>query len=407
MSSRCLSLPLAVVVWFVCGCGSASSPPQQITVNVTPTTITVRTGDTQQFNATVNGTLNQSVTWSVNGTPGGDTTNGTISPAGLYTPPAQVPAQNKILVTATSAADSSANQSANVTLANPIALVSFVYPPTLASNARFSISVIGSKFVSGGQVLLGSTQLTTTFVNSSHLTATGTAQAAPGVLNLTVVNPMPDGTPSAAKAVPVTVVHQRAAVRFLEQSTFGPNDAQLAAVETGGLESFLTAQFQAPTSDVNYTIPPPGMNTLDPLYPVFFQNALNAQAGSDQLRQRVMFALNQIWVVSGNKVGQPDFYVPYLHVLTGNAFGNYRKLMEDVTLNPAMGNYLDMANNVKPAPGAHANENYAREFMQLFTIGPNVLNPDGTPALSPTTGAFVPPIRRRISRSLRWRSPDG
>jgi len=389
MSSRWLSLSLALVGLFIYGCGSAGPPPQQITVNVTPATATVRTGDTQQFNASVNGTANQSVNWSVNGTSGGDSTNGTISVAGLYTPPAQVPAQNKILVTATSVADSSANQSANVTLANPIALVSFVYPPTLVSNAPFSISVIGSKFVSGGQVLLGTTQLKTTLVDSSHLAATGTAPTA-GVLNLTVVNPMPDGTPSAALAVPVTVVNQRAAVRFLEQSTFGPNDAQLAAVETGGMESFLTAQFQAPTSDVNYPIPPLGMNDVHVLFPVFFQNALDAQASSDQLRQRVMFALNQIWVVSGNKVGQPDFYVPYLRVLTGDAFGNYRKLMEDVTLNPAMGNYLDMANNVKPAPGAHANENYAREFMQLFTIGPNMLNPDGTPVLSPTTGAFVP-----------------
>jgi hypothetical protein len=279
------------------------------------------------------------------------------------------------------------SQSANVTLANPIALVSFVYPPTLAASAPISISIIGSKFVSGAQVLLGAAQLATTFVDSSHLTATGTAPAAAGAVNLTVVNPMPDGTPSAALAVPVSIVNQRAAVRFLEQSTFGPSDAQLAAVETGGMESFLTAQFQAPTSDVNYPIPPLGMNDVHVLFPVFFQNALDAQAGSDQLRQRVVFALNQIWVVSGNKVGQPDFYVPYLRVLGSDAFGNYRKLMEDVTLNPAMGNYLDMANNVKPAPGAHANENYAREFMQLFTIGPNVLNPDGTPVLQ--NGAFV------------------
>jgi hypothetical protein len=249
--------------------------------------------------------------------------------------------------------------------------------------------VIGSKFVSDGKVLLGTAQLTTTFVDSSHLTAIGTAPAA-GVLNLTVVNPMPDGTPSAALAVPVTIVNQRAAVRFLEQSTFGPNDAQLAAVETGGMESFLTAQFQAPTSDVNYPIPPPGMNDVHLLFPVFFQNALDPQASSDQLRQRVMFALNQIWVVSNNKVGQPEFYVPYLRVLTGDAFGNYRKLMEDVTLNPAMGIYLDMVNNAKPdlANGIHANENYAREFMQLFTIGPNLLNPDGTPQIQ--NGAFVP-----------------
>ena len=390
MSSRCLSFPLAFVVCFVCGCGSSGPPPQQIAVNVTPTAITVRTGDTQQFIATVAGTTNQSVTWSVNGTTGGDATNGTISPRGLYTPPAQVPAQNKITVTATSIADSSASQSASVTLANPIAVVGFVYPPTLVASGPVSLSIIGSKFVSGAQVLLGTAQLTTTFVDSSHLTATGTAQAAPGVLNLTVVNPIPDGTPSAGLGVPVTIVNQRAAVRFLEQSTFGPNDAQLAGVETGGMESFLTAQFQAPTSDVNYPVPPPGMNDVGLLYPVFFQNALNAQAGSDQLRQRVMFVLNQIWVVSNNKVGQPEFYVPYLRVLTGDAFGNYRKLMEDVTLNPAMGIYLDMVNNAKPdlANGIHANENYAREFMQLFTIGPNLLNPDGTPQIQ--SGAFVP-----------------
>src|SRR3989475_2109965 len=410
MSSRWLTFPLALVVWFVCGCNSGGPPPQQITVNLTPATITVRTGDTQQFFATVTGTTNQSVTWSVNGTPGGDNTNGTISTAGLYTPPAQIPAQNKISVTATSVADSSANQSAKVILANPIALVSFVYPPTLVSSAPFSVSVIGGKFVSGGQVLLRAAQLTTTFVDSSHLTAKGTAQATPGVLNLTVVNPMPDGTPSAAIAVPVTIVNQRAAVRFLEQSTFGPNDAQLATVETGGMESFLTAQFQAPTSDVNYPSVPPGTNDVHQLFPVFFQNALDAQAGSDQLRQRVMFALNQIWVVSGNKVGQPDFYVPYLRVLTGDAFGNYGKLMEDVTLNPAMGNYLDMANNVKPAPGAHANENYARELMQLFTIGPNVLNPGGTPVLQ--NGAFVPTYTQTDIQQLAlaftgWTYPNG
>src|SRR5713101_4254620 len=391
MSSRWLSFPLTLVLLLICGCGSSGPAPQPIVVNVTPAPVTVRTGDTQQFFESVTGTTNQSVTWSVNGTAGGNNTSGTISPAGLYAPPAQVPAQNQILVTATSVADSSANQSAKVTLANPIALVSFVFPSTVVSNAPLSISVIGSKFVNGGQVLLGTAQLTTAFVDSSHLTASATAApSTPGVLNLTVVNPMPDGTPSAAKTIAVTVVNQRAAARFLEQSTFGPNDAQLAAVETAGRESFLSAQFQAPTSDVNYPIPPPGMNTLDPLYPVFFQNALNGQASSDQLRQRVMFVLNQIWVVSNNKVGQPEFYVPYLRVLTGDAFGNYRNLMEDVTLNPAMGIYLDMVNNAKPdlANGIHANENYAREFMQLFTIGPNLLNADGTPQIQ--NGAFVP-----------------
>src|SRR5260370_283725 len=210
MSSRWLSFLLALVVLLICGCSSSGPPPQQIAVTVTPTTATVRTGDTQQFFATVTGTTNQSVNWSVNGTPGGDSTNGTISPAGLYAPPVQVPAQNQIRVTATSVADSSVSQFANVTLANPIALVSFVYPPTLATNTSISISVIGSKFVSGGKVLLSTTPLPTTFVVFSLFTATQPPPTAPGVLNLTVVNPMPDGTPSAAKTIPLTVRNQPA-----------------------------------------------------------------------------------------------------------------------------------------------------------------------------------------------------
>jgi uncharacterized protein (DUF1800 family) len=389
MSSRSW-LSAIVLAGGVCGCaGGGSPPPPQISVTVSPSSITIRAGDSQVFRAIVSGTTNQSVTWAVNDTPGGSPATGLIDVAGNYTPPAQIPVPNQVRITATSAADASAKSAAQVTLANPIAVINFVYPTTLVANAPFSISVIGSKFINGAQALFGSTSVTTTVVDSSHLTLTGTAPAA-GLVNLTVVNPMPDGAPSTALPVAVTVVNQRAAVRFLEQSTFGPNDAQLAAVETGGIESFLTAQFQAPTSDVNYPNIPPGTNDPHLLFPVFFQNALNAQVSSDQLRQRVMFALNQIWVVSGNKVGQPDFYVPYLRVLTSDAFGNYRTLMEDVTLNPAMGRYLDMLNNAKPdlANGIHANENYAREFMQLFTIGPNLLNVDGTPQIQ--NGAFVP-----------------
>jgi uncharacterized protein (DUF1800 family) len=272
---------------------------------------------------------------------------------------------------------------------NPVPQVSFVYPSTLAINAPITITIFGSQFLSGAQVLLGSAPLTPTFVDASHLTATGPAPTVAGALNLTVVNPQTNGAPSNSFAITVAKVSRRAAVRFLEQSTFGPSDAQLAAVETAGMESFLTAQFQAPRSDVNYPNIPPGTFDLSQVQTIFFQNALDATANSDQLRQRAVFALNQIWVTSGNKLAAPDVYVPYLQTLGSDAFGNYRKLMEDITLNPEMGFYLDMANNFKPPPGAHANENYAREFLQLFTIGPNVLNPDGTSVLTPT-GAFVP-----------------
>jgi uncharacterized protein (DUF1800 family) len=119
---------------------------------------------------------------------------------------------------------------------------------------------------------------------------------------------------------------------------------------------------------------------IHPVQAAFFQNTVT---GQDQLRQRVAFALSQIWVVSmsGNSIAYA--YPPYWRIFRDNAFGNYRDLINAVTLSPAMGRYLNMANNNKgnPAKNTSANENYARELMQLFTLGLTQLNPDGTPVL--------------------------
>jgi uncharacterized protein YjdB len=103
-----------------------------------PSSITVRVGDSQAFSAIVTGTTNLSVTWAVNDTPGGSPATGLITVAGIYTPPAQLPVPNQVRITATSAADTDAKSTAQVTLANPIALVSFVYPSTLVSKAAFA-----------------------------------------------------------------------------------------------------------------------------------------------------------------------------------------------------------------------------------------------------------------------------
>ena len=122
-------------------------------------------------------------------------------------------------------------------------------------------------------------------------------------------------------------------------------------------------------------------NNLAPVQAAFFQNAVT---GQDQLRQRVAFALSQIWVVSATSgVSQAYAYPPYWRIFRDNAFGNYRDLIKAVTLSPAMGRYLNMANNNKgnPALNTSANENYARELMQLFTLGLTQLNPDGSPVL--------------------------
>jgi uncharacterized protein (DUF1800 family) len=170
-----------------------------------------------------------------------------------------------------------------------------------------------------------------------------------------------------------------AATRFLEQATWGPTPDAVAHLQQIGFDHWLEEEFAAAPSDIPDA--PPGTTGLRTLQDHFFVNALT---GQDQLRQRVAFALGQIWVVSGVKINLPQAMAPYLRLLTLDAFGSYYNLMRDVTLSPAMGHYLDMVNNDKPdaAAGKSADENYAREFLQLFTLGEILLNPDGTPALN-------------------------
>ena len=109
----------------------------------------------------------------------------------------------------------------------------------------------------------------------------------------------------------------------------------------------------------------------------------NAVTAPDQLRQRVAFALSEIFVVSdvdGNLAGNPTGLASYYDVLLRDAFGNYRTLLQDVTLHPVMGDYLNMLGNSKadPTTGIVPNENYGRESIQLFSVGLKKLNPDGS-----------------------------
>lgn len=174
-------------------------------------------------------------------------------------------------------------------------------------------------------------------------------------------------------------VSERAAVRLLEQTTFGPTPELVAHVRQVGFDKFLSEQFAlAPSA---WRDPVPGGNgktSWSPTQQYFFAIAVN---GEDQLRQRVAWSLLQIWVVSGVKLNKPEMEVPYLRMLAADAFTSYRQIMHDVTLSPAMGHYLDMVNNNKPTQGHSADENYAREVMQLFTLGLEQLHLDGTPVL--------------------------
>ncbi len=175
-----------------------------------------------------------------------------------------------------------------------------------------------------------------------------------------------------------------AAARFLDQATWGPTPASIAQLQQMGIDNWLNAQFALNTSNIpdQPVLTSTGTNNYDisPVQAAFFQNTVTEQ---DQLRQRVAFALSQIWVVSTSGLPLAYAYPPYWRVFRDHAFGNYRDLIQAVTLSPAMGRYLNMANNNKgnPAKNTSANENYARELMQLFTLGLTQLNPNGTPVL--------------------------
>ena len=341
-----------------------------ISVAITPNGSTIRCGTTLALSAKVNNTSNQLVTWQVNGIPGGNSTVGTISSAGVYAAPAVLPASPAVLIAATSQQDPTATGSVTINLQNPTPVVTSVTPATVNPGAA-TITVTGTGFANGATVVFAGAALTTTFVSTTQLTATGTVAMPVGRLAaVKVTNPNPGTLTSTPLAVPVRVAVEKmpyaSAVRFLEMTTFGPTPQNVADFQTMGQAAWLAAQFAQPASQW----PDPNNTTenVTRLQTAFWNIALS---GSDQLRQRAAFALSQIAVVSSVKDVQFQQMVSYQRLLGTYAFDTYRNFINALTLSPAMGDYLDMVNNAKanPATGTVANENYARELLQLFTLG--------------------------------------
>ncbi len=176
-----------------------------------------------------------------------------------------------------------------------------------------------------------------------------------------------------------------AAARFLNQATFGASSNDIATVQALGYAGWLTNQFSLPTNHhLPYVLANANSDPTAPYQSYLTFNAWWKQSitAPDQLRQRVAFALSEIFVVSENGTLQnnSDALSSYYDVLLDNAFGNFRALTKGVTLHPAMGLYLNTQANDKGSliTGLHPNENYAREIQQLFSVGLNRLWPDGT-----------------------------
>ncbi len=189
--------------------------------------------------------------------------------------------------------------------------------------------------------------------------------AASGTIQLVGVTTDGGGGESSPLYLPINIptITYDAAVRFLQQASFGPTPSSVAAVQTQGLGPWIDQQIKNPAFD--YTAASaqgPG---------VFYRNT---QDDSLSLRQRVGLALSQIFVT--------QYYGPdWENLLEKDSFGNARTLLQDVATSPIMGEFLDNLNNFADLPQVLPDQNFAREFMQVMTIGLTQLNPDGSQKL--------------------------
>ena len=249
----------------------------------------------------------------------------------------------------------------------------------------------------------------------------------PVLADVSAATQLPDADP----VVNPNYVSPAAAVRFLDRATFGAATADIAFVTRRGYAAWIDAQLALPPTlllpeMVQFGCGPdqPGESFatcpnydavphLNVLAQAWWDHALYAP---DQLRQRVAFALSEIFVVSdlnGTVQNFPSTLSDYYDTLVRGAFTNYRDLLEEVTLHPSMGGYLSMAKNRKEDAvlGTRPDENFAREVMQLFSIGLSELEQDGSLRLdgsSQPIPTYDQDVITETARALTgWNYDDG
>ena len=396
--------------------------PGQVVLQLQPNNGTdVRVSNLITFGLTVNGTDNPKVTLKVNGVPGGDETVGTAvaSPDGTitYKAPAVVPKPSNIVQLAITSVDNpKVSIAQNISVMNPIPIL-YAATPSTFDVGKATVILTGQKFISGAQVLVNGSAVPTTFDSGSQLTASVTPSE-PGNLDIQVLNPSPGPATSADLLAlvngtpPVPVVPNEDASRFLQQATFGATDADIHHLSLVGYSQWLNEQFAMPQTLQEPQVEqalilnnPPCPKNDDKCYAsIFVQNSSDesfvqdtfwqqAISGNDQLRQRVRYALTQLFVISSNNStaiqSMPRGEANYYDLLGRDAFGSFYDILHDVTLNPMMGQFLSMLMNDKGNATTDPDENYAREVMQLFTIGLWQLNDDGTQKLD-SNGQPIP-----------------
>ena len=408
---------------------------------ISPQQASVRAGATTTFAATVGPDQVTEGTWSVEGGP----PYGTISPAGIYQSPANVPANSSVTI---DYAAGGTTRQATVTLLNPIPDLAQVTPSSVTVTTS-SVTAIGSGFVSGSVILINGAATPTTFVDSGHLSTTLTVgNPAAESFTVQVANPNPGGQMSDALALPVslasmtvspstlargnitisvsypglpegarvlvngssfttaaatsnsitatgylppwtngaaevaianssqsviaqvnvpvqaTAVSYDVAARFINQAGFGPREDMIELIQSLGLSGFIDEQLAQPVG--NYSA-----NDLDREFEV------NLVTGPSVLRLRTAFAFQSF--IPSNIGGSWVPNQPWEQKLENDAFGNYRQLLSDLASDAAVTGNLNLPGNAASTdPTVHPNQNFARELLQLFSLGPVLLNNDGT-----------------------------
>lgn len=409
--------------------GSASTSPASIKVGPGQVVLQlqatsgadVRVSNQLSFGLTVNGTDNPAVTLAVNGIAGGNGVVGTaVSNADgsiTYTAPPVVPTPSNIVqLTITSVDNPAVSMVQNIAVMNPIPILTAASPMAFDPGPA-TIVLTGQDFINGAQVLVDGSPVQTAFNSGGQLTAS-VDLTQPGNLDLQVLNPAPGPATSAdliatvSGTPPVPVVSPQDASRFLEQATMGATDSEIRNVSMIGFQAWLNEQFALPatpsepaveqalilnnppcaTGDVTCNAALFVQNSADEnlVQAAFWQQSLTAP---DELRQRVKYALSQLFVISSDNTtaiqSMPRGEASYYDMLGNDAFGNFRQLLNDVTLSPMMGQFLSMLGNDKGNATTDPDENYAREVMQLFTVGLWQLNDDGSQKLD-STGNPIP-----------------
>jgi len=343
-------------------------------LTITPAAASLREGESTQLTAQLNGSsTTQAITWRAD--------SGSVTTDGIYIASSNVTASTTAHITASLTTTPSVTAALALPIGRALPTITSTTPTQVDAGATTAVTITGTHLSNLSQLTINGVSQTFTKVSDTQISVQAAMQAwdagsmaikgsmsgsdggSTGTLQLTV------------KALPVSY---DAAARFLQQAAYGATPAAVQQVQQMGMSSWIDQELKNPAYDYSSTA---GLS-----YGQYYRNTQSLQYA---LRQRVSSALSQVYVTGGGTGCVSTDCGPYWEALLENdAFGNARTLLKDVALSPLMGMFLNNANNAAYT-GIVPNQNFAREFMQLMTIGTVQLNQDGTSVLD-SNGQLIP-----------------